>query len=266
MNQLPYDLCFCYRFNLHKLVGMNIDDTDLPSIARIFGAGLGEIEACERENQHLLDAAIEGMRSRKDLTVPEGPCTYLALGDSITSDRLSYAKIIKKIWNGIPGRSVIDAGISGDTTADIIDRFYEDVMNVDSSVVSIFIGTNDSRGLGDGSGITRVSVDEYGMKLDYLVRTLQTRENTIINITIPPVNNRRLKEFFGAESKWEYSADHLEAVNAVIRGVSEKYGTTLVDFAAALGEKGDDFLDTDGLHLNMRGQVLLAEMLFEVLP
>ena len=111
-----------------------------------------------------------------------------------------------------------------------------------------------------------MSLDEYGMKLDYLVRTLQSKERPIINITIPPVNNRRLEEFFGGESNWEYSADHLEAVNAVIRGVSEKYGTTLVDFAAALGDKGDDYLDTDGLHLNMRGQVLLAEMLFDVLP
>lgn len=266
MNQLPYDLSFCYRFNLHKLVGMNIDDTDLPSIARIFGAGLKELEACERENQHLIDAAVEGMRARKELKVPEGPSTYLALGDSITSDRLSYAKIIRKIWNGIPGRSVIDAGISGDTTADIIDRFYEGVMNVEFSVISIFIGTNDSRGLADGSGITRVSLDEYGLKLDYLVRTLRTKEASIITITIPPVNNRRLQEFFGTESNWEYSADHIEAVNAVIRGVSEKYGTTLVDFAAALGDKGDDYLDNDGLHLNMRGQVLLAEMLFDVLP
>lgn len=266
MNQLPYDLCFCYRFNLHKLVGMNIDDTDLPSIARIFGVGLKELETCERENQHLIDAAVEGIRSRKELTVPDTPCTYLALGDSITSDRLSYAKIIKKIWNGRPGRGIIDAGISGDTTTDVVNRFYGDVMNVDFSVISIFIGTNDSRGLGDGSGITNVSVDEYGMKLDYLVRTLQAKEKPIINITLPPVNNRRLKEFFGAESNWEYSRDHLEAVNAVIRGVSEKYGTTLVDFAAALGDRGDDYLDTDGLHLNIKGQILLAEMLFDVLP
>ncbi len=266
MNQLPYDLCFCHRFNLHKLLGFNIDDTDLPSIARIFGVGLKELEACEREVRHLLDAAVEGMRSRRELTVPDTPCTYLALGDSITSDRLSYAKILKKIWNGIPGRSVIDAGISGDTTTDVVNRFYGDVMNNDFSVVSIFIGTNDSRGLADGSGITNVGVDEYGMKLDYLVRMLRKKEASIINITIPPVNNRRLAEFFGSESNWEYSADHIEAVNALIRGVTEKYGTTLVDFAAALGERGDDYLDTDGLHLNMRGQVLLAEMLFDVLP
>ena len=47
MDQLPFKLSFIHKFNLHKLVGLIMDDNDLKSIARIYGVKLKEIKKLE---------------------------------------------------------------------------------------------------------------------------------------------------------------------------------------------------------------------------
>lgn len=272
MSQLPYELLFCHRFNLHKLLGFEIDDDDLASIARIYGVPESELKAADDELRGRVKTAAD--KVRKDLNESSGsdtlrpvadsgePLTYLALGDSITSDRTSYAKIIRELWGG---EGVIDAGISGDTVSDLTNRFYGDVLGQDFYAVSVFIGTNDSRGLGDGSGITNTSIREYEEKLDYFLRALKKLGAAVFVITLPPAKNSDIQFFFGEESNWTYNAGHLRDMNETIRKTAEQNGAEIVDLAAEIEGSGINPLDEDGLHLNIEAQTLLAKMVLEKL-
>jgi lysophospholipase L1-like esterase len=277
MKQLPYDLLFCHRFNLHKGLGFNIDDNDFDSIARIYGVKTAEVEEAEEELQRRVKHAAE--KIKKDhpaLAAPEkaDSMVYLALGDSITADRASYAKIIREIWGG---QNVIDAGISGDTTADVVDRFYPSVLNNYYDTASVFIGTNDSRGLGDGNGITRVGIEDYAKKLRYFIAAMQNppagngsegapgRQKKVLVITLPPARTEVIRSYFGEEANWVYTADHLQAMNKVIRDTAKETGAVLIDLAAEIESAGTDPIDNDGIHLNLDAQTLLAEMVLEEL-
>jgi hypothetical protein len=206
MNQLPYDLLFCHRFNLHKGLGFDIADDDFESIARIYGVQTADVQAAEEELQNRVKQAAEKLKKEQPELARAGkdPGTYLALGDSITADRTSYAKIIRELWGG---KSVIDAGISGDTTADVVDRFYPDVLNQSYDIASIFIGTNDARGLDDGEGITRVGMKDYTAKLQYFISAMQNPRSMgsaggtsgpkkVLVITLPPAKTEVLRSYF----------------------------------------------------------------------
>ena len=60
--QLPYDLYFTHRFNIHKLAGLLIDDYDLESIARMYGVPASEL----KEVQDKIDGEVaEGVAELK---------------------------------------------------------------------------------------------------------------------------------------------------------------------------------------------------------
>lgn len=263
-NQLPYELLFCHRFNLHKLLGFEIDDEDLKSIARVYGVELAELEEADKELRERVRTAAEIIREKlgdiRPKTLHGGPVTYLALGDSITSDRTSYAKIIRHLWED---SNVIDAGISGDTVSDIVNRFYGDVLANTFEIASIFIGTNDSRGINDGSGITNTSLSEYETKLDYFLQKLKARGKSVLVITLPPADNDAIYSYFGDDSNWTYNAEHVKKMNTVIRKSAEKNGAVLVDLALEVESSGINPLDEDGLHLNIEAHTLLASMILK---
>lgn len=273
MNQLPYDLFFCHRFNLHKSLGFDIADDDFESIARIYGVQAADVQAAEEELQNRVKQAAEKLRKEQPELAQAGkePGIYLALGDSITADRTSYAKIIRELRGG---KNVIDAGISGDTTADVVDRFYPDVLNRSYEIASIFIGTNDSRGLDDGKGITRVGIADYTTKLRYFISAMRNPPagaesgsapdlKKVLVITLPPARTEVLRSYFGEEANWIYSTEHLQAMNKAIRKTAKKTGAVLVDLAAEIESSGIDPLDEDGLHLNIEAQILLAKMVLQ---
>lgn len=265
MNQLPYDLKFCHRFNLHKQMGFNIEDDDLKSIARIYGVPEKELRAVDTELKQEVRESAKIVQEEMEYEKPLPGCTYLALGDSITSDRTSYVNIIRELWKENPNRTVIDAGISGDTTADVTNRFYSDALIHSFDAASVFIGTNDSRGLGDGYGMTNVGVKEYSRHLTYYVRRLKEKGAQVIAVTIPPVDNERLIRFFGKESNWAYSKGHIDRVNKTIRKTAKKENIQTADLAAAVEQAGIDPLDEDGLHMNAAGQRLCAQLILQIL-
>ena len=260
MNHLPYSLSFCFRFNLHKRTGFLIEDTDIKVLSGMYGVRKKELRYVSREFSEILDKIAEQIRI--DFPGPENSkeTRLLCIGDSITSDRLSYANIIKTVWKNTPSKSVIDAGISGDTTSDLIDRHYSNGLNLDFTAASIFIGTNDARGHKDGTAITNTGRMEYERNLEYLITTIMEKGKSVINITIPPVDNVRLNTFFGNEANYFYRKSMIDEINDVIRRLSKKHGTHLADFAKVIAEQEIDVLDVDGIHLNIKGNESAARL------
>jgi lysophospholipase L1-like esterase len=260
MNQSPYDLRFTHKFNLFKTLGFLIDDYDIASIARVYGVG-------SRELQEIEDSIINNIKNiSKNFTVKSaGACSLAGIGDSISSDRESYLKIIGNLWKGIPGRVVYDCAVSGEKTSEIINRFYSTILSLNFDWAVVFLGTNDSRELDDGSGITNISLDEYKRNMNYIVDSLLKAGKKVIIVTIPPVDNIRLAKFF-AGSNWKYSPKRIDATNDYIRNLSNEKGAFLADLSLSINKKGVDLLMEDGIHLNSDGQKLLTGLILDILP
>jgi lysophospholipase L1-like esterase len=265
VNQIPYPLDFIHKYNLHKALGLLIADDDLPSIARIYGVGLEELRAVDTRFRRNVANLAARLAEQNPIAKAATPITILALGDSITSDRESYVKILNHYWRDHPNRVMIDCGVSGDTGCHVINRFYATASAQPSDWVVIFLGTNDCRQADDGSGISNLSVEESERDLRYVTARFLEQGRKLVYVTLPPVDNTRLKAFFAGRN-WVYDPRRLDAANACIRALATETGSGIADLARAIADSGRDYLEPDGLHLNGEGQLLLSGLLVEALP
>jgi lysophospholipase L1-like esterase len=265
MDQLPYPLDYMHKFNVHKWLGLNVADDDLASIARMYGVRPGELKRVERrlqENVVRLAARLAESRGGGAGTAA-APITVLALGDSISSDRESFVRILNRYWQGT-SRTVVDCAVSGNTTSDIIDRLYITVMNQSFDWVVLFVGTNDCRQPEDEEHFPVTSLQEYRRNMQYLIRVLQKHGKQVILVTLPPVDNRRLLEFLGPGRI--YDQHHIDSTNQALRELASSDGLKIADLAAALASQDEDVLTPDGLHLNDAGQLILCGLLLDIMP
>jgi lysophospholipase L1-like esterase len=265
VEQLPYELEFMHKYNLHKLLGLLFDDCDIRSIARVYGIKRKRLKNIEdRFGRNIVDLA-EKLRGK----IPPKPSgkdyTIAAIGDSITSDRESWVKILKNYWEESGRPSIIDCSVSGDTTYDLINRYYSTILNESFEWAVLFIGTNDSRELEDDAHISNISLDEYKRNMNFIIQSLINRKVNIINVTIPYVDNSRIKNYF-PDTHWCYDRKRIDKTNDFIRELSKKFGTHLADLAQALAKFKGELLERDGVHLNGHGQLILCELLLKILP
>jgi len=265
MNQLPYELSFMHKYNIHKVLGLLIDDYDLRSIARIYGVTMREIKKIENSFTQNISEVASDLKRKFPAKSLDRPYIVAAIGDSLTSDRESYAKILNHLWRDDPKRKIIDCAVSGDTTHHIINRFYSTVLNKSFDWAIIFLGTNDCRELADEAHVSIISFEEYKRNINYITESLLKRNKKIIHVTIPYVDNERLREFF-PDANWRYDKKRINITNDFIRKLSNRYKTKLADLSREIDNFKGDVLEPDGIHLNQQGQILLCEMLLKILP
>jgi len=259
-----HSLAFIHKFNLYKLSGLLIEEEELGAIARVYGVEPEAVEQLEngfRRNIERLAANLPPWGKPPS----EPPLKILAVGDSITSDRESYVKILNCYWEEDPSRCMLDAAVSGDTTSDIIKRFYSTVMIRQFQWAVLFIGTNDCFQTDDPSQIPVTSLDEYRRNIRFITETLLAAGKRLIQITIPPVDNARMKRFF-PDANSLYTEGQIEQVNDFIREWAGEKGYAVADLSRAIQQQSKEVLEPDGLHLNGRGQGMLCELLLELLP
>ncbi len=271
MNQLPYPLEFMLKFNLHKWLHLLVDDQDLASIARVYGVGRGRLARIDRTFRENVDrlAATLPRQTRKPLEKPVG---ILALGDSITSDRESWARILARCWRDDPSRRILDCAVSGDTTASLLERYGATVARQPFDWVVLFIGTNDCRQIDEKTPV--VSLEEYRRNLEILLDRLNGKQ--VVLVTLPPADSARFRAFV-PDSGNSYSEAHLAAANRTLRELASrrrllladlaaKLEGRLADLAAKLEGRSGEVLEPDGLHLSSVGQLELCRLLLDLLP
>ena len=264
MEELQHPLEFVHKFNLYKLSGLLIEDDDLQSIARVYGVSLAELAKVDEGFQRDI-AELAADLPQRSQTPADPPVSILAIGDSITSDRESYVKILNRYWQDDPTRRILESAVSGETTADLIKRFYSTVLNRDFHWAVLFIGTNDSLQLDDKMRISVLSLDEYMRNIRFITETLIEKGKILIQVTIPPVDNPRLQSYF-PDGNYLYTEEHIGQVNDFIREWANTNGYPVADLAGAVREQSGQVLGPDGLHLNGRGQLILSKLLLELLP
>ena len=163
------------------------------------------------------------------------------MGDSITE---GWVGKMPQFFT--PGR--IGRGISGQTTAQMLLRFRQDVIDLKPNVVQIMAGTNDIAG--NTGPTTDAQVEGNIMSM---VELAQANGIRVILASIPPADHFEWKP--GLKP-----APRIAAMNAWLKGYAGKVGATYADYWSVLhvGDALNPAFGTDGVHPNAAGYAAMA--------
>ena len=171
------------------------------------------------------------------------------IGDSITD-----------YWNladYFPGKAyvVINRGIDGQTTPQMLVRFRQDVIDLHPNVLIVLAGTNDVAGV---TGRTRnEDIEANYASMAELARLHHIR---VVFASLLPVNNYTddAKESFALRPR-----ERIVALNTWLKDYCAKNGLEYLDyFSAVVDDKGmlKRDLSDDGLHPNAAGYKVMAPL------
>ena len=177
--------------------------------------------------------------------VEKVPANYLFLGDSITD---FYD--LDKYYNELP---VVNSGISGNTTDDILNDMKKRAYQYNPSKVFLLIGTNDL--------IHNKSNEEIVEKVEKIIEEIkENRSKAEIYLqSIYPVNYK-LSPYMVKNRK----NDDIKEINEKLEDYCEDNDITYIDMYDLLKDKDDNFnskYTKDGLHPNDDGYEVITKEL-----
>ena len=189
--------------------------------------------------------------------------TVAALGDSITDDLQSWAEILKHLLAKArpeDGITVINAGISGDTTSQMISRFLGVVLESPDWIICM-AGTNDARRHGEAPTKILVSIEETEKNL-LMLRNFAATQSSAKWVWMTP--GRVLEKHiaahpFLAPRQLMWLNEDLDAIADLVRSQPDP----VVDLQPLFGDP--DLLLPDGLHPSIAGQKVIVRALLEKL-
>jgi lysophospholipase L1-like esterase len=165
------------------------------------------------------------------------PPRVVLMGDSIT-----------ELWvvgdPSIFSDAVIGRGISGQTTPQMLLRFFQDVIDLRPQIVQIMAGTNDVAG---NTGPT--TEQDFENNITAMVELAHVHHIRVLLASIPPA----------AAFPWNPSlkpASTIVELNRWLRSYASKSGSRYVDYYSVLADSKGGFrtdLSNDGVHPNRDG-------------
>jgi len=199
--------------------------------------------------QRLLDwPQLQRYRAENAALAPVAPGTKRVVfyGDSITegwgptgSDRF------------FPGKPYVNRGISGQTTAQMLVRFQQDVIAQKPALVVILAGTNDIAG--NTGPATQAMIED---NLHAMVELAQAHNIRIVLASVLPVS----------DYPWQpgvQPAGKVTALNRALRAYAEEQGLVYLDYHTAMTNKDgglDPELAADGVHPTPAGYAKMVPL------
>jgi acyl-CoA thioesterase I len=212
---------------------------------------------------YLAAALVIGMAGCKEKPAPETAATpsaavppqpappakddrpvIVAFGDSLTAGYgtdagNSYPDFLEKDLNAKGFHyHVVNAGVSGNTTKDGLDRL-DDVLGLKPVLVIVAFGGND--------GLRGLPIDSTRKNLDQIVSTLQHTGIKVVlgGITLPP----------------NYGADYIRQFNETYALLARQYHVPLLPFLLQNVYGTDGSMQADGIHATSQGNQQVARNL-----
>ncbi len=190
--------------------------------------------------------------------------TIVFLGDSITQagDQPEGYVTLFKLYCGVNGHDVkvINAGISGHKSNDMLARLQRDVLAHNPTWVSISCGVNDVWHQFSSSG-KGVPLPEYKENMTEIIERCLRADCKVLLLTATPI-------YEDLDSK---ENQMLRKYNDFLRTLADEKNLLLCDlfkaFAEQLKEKtaNENILTTDGVHMNPKGNRLMAREILRTL-
>jgi lysophospholipase L1-like esterase len=177
------------------------------------------------------------------------------MGDSITDG-----------WDlaaGFPGKPYVNRGISGQTTAQMLVRFYPDVIALKPAAVTIFAGTNDIAANNGPQTFTMVQQNIMAM-----VELAKVHGIRVVLAALMPITDAKMSPPARGggpiiQSRQRPPADILR-LNDWLKSYAKEVGAGFADYhAATVGPDGRLRADltNDGLHPNAAGYQLMQPVI-----
>ena len=184
----------------------------------------------------------------------EGETRVVFFGDSIT-DGWSRAES----GGFFPGKPYVNRGIGGQTTAQMLLRFRDDVLDLKPKVVVILAGTNDLAG--NAGPVTPDALKDNWATMAELSRLHGIR---VVLASILPVSDDK-KDANGnlLTRSRNKSPEILRALNGWLADYCQRQGHVYLDYHGAMADAAGAFppsLNDDGLHPNARGYAVMAPL------
>ncbi|HXD98584.1 MAG TPA: SGNH/GDSL hydrolase family protein [Candidatus Acidoferrum sp.] len=213
----------------------------------------------------LLTAACAGSRTERVRTLPldhGAAVLYVALGDSTvegigaTSPNASYvSRLHARLRAVYPRASVVNLGLGGATSADVVDGQLERAVLLRPQLVTLSIGPNDITG--------HVPVQEYERHVDTIFRRL-TRETSAVVVANLLPELVATPRFRGRETS-SAVAELTVRFNEALTRLARRYGVEVVDLyqpSRAEIPRRPELVAADGYHPSDLGYARWAELLW----
>lgn len=176
----------------------------------------------------------------------KGEARVVFYGDSITE---GWGRTGSESF--FPGKGYLNRGISGQTTAQMLLRFRQDVIALDPAVVVILAGTNDIAG--NTGPASQAMIED---NLHSMVELAQAHGIKVALSSVLPVSAYPWRP--GLQP-----AASVRALNAALKGYAEQQRLVYLDYHAALGNADgglDKALAEDGVHPTPAGYAKMAPL------
>ncbi len=186
----------------------------------------------------------EAANARLGVPAP-GANRVILFGDSITE---GWAPLFDETF---AGKAYVGRGISGQTTAQMLVRFRQDVLDLKPDVVVILAGTNDIAG---NTGV--VTLEHIQGNLASMAELASSAGISVIMSSVLPV----------ADYPWRPGlepAPKIVALNNWMRRYAESNELGYVDYHGAMADADDGMrpeLAGDGVHPNRTGYSIMAPL------
>jgi lysophospholipase L1-like esterase len=199
--------------------------------------------------QRLLDwAQLDRYRADNAALAPPaaGERRVVFYGDSITDmwGRSEGAKFF-------PGKPYVNRGISGQTTAQMLVRFRQDVIDLKPAAVVILAGTNDLAG---NTGLSTQRMIEDNLRS--MAELAQANHIKLVLASVLPVSDYPWRP--GLQP-----AEKIRALNAWIKRYAQGHGAVYLDYHSKMSNRQgglDKALANDGVHPTAAGYALMAPL------
>ncbi len=175
--------------------------------------------------------------------------TLLILGDSLSAgygigDGNNWTDLLQEKLH-IENKNIrlINASISGDTTANGVNRLGKALQQFQPTLILIELGAND--------GLRGLSLQHIKRNLELLIQTcLATQAQVLLmEIIIPP----------------NYGKKYTQAFRQIYRDLANKYSLTLMPFLLENIALKAELMQQDGLHPNEKAQAEISNNLWQLL-
>ncbi|HSN77276.1 MAG TPA: GDSL-type esterase/lipase family protein, partial [Anaerolineae bacterium] len=190
----------------------------------------------------------------------------VGIGDSITDDLQSWLEILRHLLlqrRPQDDIKILNAGISGNTTTHLIDRFIN-IVNLQPDWILCMAGTKDASAHGQSPAKTLVSLEETAKNLAALrhFAASQTTARWIWMTPTPVIETQVTSHWLFGSVQMRVSNTDLVAIADMMRQLPDP----VVDLQRVFGHPTNpDWLLPDGVHPSLAGYKIIVKALVEQL-
>ena len=174
------------------------------------------------------------------------------------------ALLERELQKTYPDARVINSGIGGNTSTQMLARLDQDVLSHHPQVTLVMTGLNDAEYIDPGAiprDTPRVSLDVFADQLRQIIRRVRDGGGRVLLLTPNPMTGKYPYASLGYYKGHEINSA-LESYAASVRSVALETHTDLVDvYAAWIHMPNYDRFLPDGVHPNREGHRRIAELI-----